>query len=161
MDELWKPVPGISPTKYEVSNFGRVRRHYKNGPRIKYQSTGPEGYKRVVLYNAGKKFWARVHRLVLQAFVGPCPEDFECCHNNGERDDNRLDNLRWDTRSNNVIDSILHGTHPATKLTPDKVRGIRSLLIAGTPPKEIAQKFSISISMISYIKSGRNWGWLA
>lgn len=51
-----------------------------------------------------------VCHLVLEAFVGPCPEGLECCHNNGNCHDNRLDNLRWDTRQANIVDRDHHGT---------------------------------------------------
>jgi hypothetical protein len=40
--------------------------------------------------------------MVLFAFVGPCPEGMECCHENDVRDDNRIENLRWDTHANNL-----------------------------------------------------------
>ena len=43
----------------------------------------------------------KIHRLVLEAFVGPCPEGKECNHKNHERDDNELTNLEWVTRSEN------------------------------------------------------------
>lgn len=52
------------------------------------------------------------HRAVLLAFIGPCLDGMECCHNNGDPLDNRLENLRWDTRQANTIDKINHGKHP-------------------------------------------------
>jgi hypothetical protein len=75
-----------------------------------------------------------VHQLVLEAFVGPKPEGQEACHENGNRMDNRLCNLRWDTKSSNQLDSIRHGTHnairrgsdsPKAKLSDEDVRMIR------------------------------------
>ncbi len=57
------------------------------------------------------------HRAVLLAFVGPCPEGMEACHNNGDPLDNRVENLRWDTRSNNTLDKVAHGTHPMASKT--------------------------------------------
>lgn len=50
------------------------------------------------------------HVLVLHAFHGPCPIGMEGCHNDGDIKNWRLDNLRWDTRSANIADSIRHGT---------------------------------------------------
>ena len=50
----------------------------------------------------------KVHRLILETYIGPCPEGMECCHNNGNRFDNRLKNLRWDSLSNNMEDKIKH-----------------------------------------------------
>jgi hypothetical protein len=60
---------------------------------------------------------ARVHRLVLEAFVGPCPEGMVGCHNDGDPLNNRLDNLRWDTPSNNERDKWVHGTHHQRRKT--------------------------------------------
>lgn len=47
----------------------------------------------------------------MEAFVGPCPEGMEVCHNNGDCTDNRLENLRYDTKSANMLDRVRHGTH--------------------------------------------------
>ena len=52
-----------------------------------------------------------VHQLVAAAFIGPRPEGHEVCHNNGIHTDNRAENLRYDTRSANQLDSVKHGTH--------------------------------------------------
>jgi len=73
-----------------------------------------KGYLSVNLYdkigsNIHKNYL--VHQLILETFVGPRPDGMECCHNNGIRTDNRLENLRWGTRSENQQDSIKHGTH--------------------------------------------------
>jgi hypothetical protein len=57
-----------------------------------------------------RHFTAYVHRLVLKAFVGPCPEGMEGCHWDGDACNNKLDNLRWATHAENVEDSIRHGT---------------------------------------------------
>lgn len=58
-----------------------------------------------------------VHRLVLEAFVGPCPPGMEACHWNGIPGDNRLHNLRWDTPSANNADILRLGRHYETKKT--------------------------------------------
>lgn len=52
-----------------------------------------------------------VHRLVMAAFVGPCPDGIEVCHNNGNPADNRLSNLRYGTHSENQLDQVKHKTH--------------------------------------------------
>jgi hypothetical protein len=69
------------------------------------------GYLYVNLKRVGSQSQRAVHRLVLEAFVGPCPPGMEGCHNDGDQLNNRLDNLRWDTPSNNKLDSVRHGTH--------------------------------------------------
>jgi hypothetical protein len=57
-----------------------------------------------------------VHKLVLLAFVGPNPPKYECLHANGDPADNRLVNLRWGTRSENIQDAVRHGTW----MTPER-----------------------------------------
>lgn len=120
--EKWLPIPGYEG-RYEVSNMGEVRgldrtifckngtRRFQAGKTLKADRTRT-GYLQVSLQDSGKTWRQTVHRLVLLAFVGPCPEGMECCHKNGVRDDNRLINLRYDTHSNNQKDQVTHGTNP-------------------------------------------------
>lgn len=63
-----------------------------------------------VIVSLGRKNASYVHRLVLEAFVGPCPEGMECRHLDGNPGNNRLDNLAWGTRKENYEDSVEHGT---------------------------------------------------
>lgn len=50
------------------------------------------------------------HQIILETFIGLCPKGMETCHNNGIKMDNRLKNLRWDTRKSNGIDRRNHNT---------------------------------------------------
>lgn len=85
------------------------------------------GYLTVNLARAGKKSACRIHRLVLATFVGPCPEGHVACHGDGDRSNNDLANLRWDTPQANADDTLRHGTRArgsrcgATKLAEDEV----------------------------------------
>lgn len=93
----------------------------------------------------GHKKRYQVHRLVLMAFVGPCPEGMEACHYPDRNPtNNNLQNLRWDTRSNNAKDAVVHGTchllghsyatginNYNAKLNPEKVRSARMLWATG------------------------------
>ena len=105
-----------------------------------------------------------LHRLVLTAFVGPCPEGMEACHNDGTRNNNHVDNLRWDTRTNNNLDKRKHGTavgmpgetHPMSKLSnQDVVRIKEKLKQGGFKKKELAEMFHVSASTICDIDKGR------
>lgn len=108
MREEWRPVPGYEGL-YEVSNLGRVR-GLKRG-RILRGRTLPNGYRQVSLWRCNQEVFRYIHRLVLEAFVGPCPEGRETLHGNNDRADNRLCNLRWGTRSENQRQVVADGRH--------------------------------------------------
>jgi len=108
MKEEWKPIPGYEGY-YEVSNHGRVR-GLKRG-RVLKSRVNHGGYHLVQLHKEGKKKHKRIHRLMLEAFVGPCPEGMECLHIDGDPANNRLDNLRWASPSDNNLDTVKHGRH--------------------------------------------------
>ena len=104
----WVSVVGYGG--YQVSDTGEVMsfKRSPNGLLLKQiRATG--GYLAVKLNHSNNR--KMVHRLVLEAFVGPCPEGMEGCHNNGNPADNRLSNLRWDTKSANAFDTVAHGSN--------------------------------------------------
>lgn len=125
-----------------------------------------KGYARAFLCNNGKVYYKRVHRLVLEAFTGPCPGGMQACHNNGIPDDNRIENLRWDTPKSNCKDRIKHGMMAVrrgiesnfAKLTEKKVRIIRWLLkYSEMRQREIADIFCVCQQTISLINIEKNW----
>lgn len=157
MTTKWKIVAGFDD--YAVSTDGAVSRR---GAVLKTSVTN--GYKRVVLCGRdGARRRELVHRLVLEAFVGPCPDGMEACHANGVRGDNRLANLRWDTRKNNFADRDRHGTtargaaHGMAKLTAVQVRAIRRKRRQGEGLQKLADEYGVHHSTISNIASRRIW----
>lgn len=121
--ERWLPIVGMEGL-YEVSSIGRVRgldRIARNGRRVKgvpiQGFIGPNGYRSMILAANGRKRTTTTHRLVLLAFCGPCPVGGDACHGNGIKTDNRIENLRWGTRSENILDNVHRGTHPSTRKT--------------------------------------------
>ena len=113
MSEIWKVIPDHAP--YEISDLGRIRGFGSE----KAQRNDGGGYRTVSLQG----HIHRVHRLVLETFIGPCPHKMVACHNNGVRNDNRLCNLRWDTMSANVSD----WERPEYKRTPLQERWYRQM----------------------------------
>lgn len=105
-----------------------------------------------------------IHRLVLETFVGPCPDGMECCHNNGIKTDNRLENLRWGTKKENYKDRIKHKgaicgeTSSNHKLIERDVRMIVYIWQTGLfTQSEIAAIYNVSQSHISFIITKRQW----
>lgn len=129
MKENWKPVVGYEEL-YEVSDQGRVRSldrevrvEYQHGPVVKKlkgreikPSANKSGHLQVCLCREGQRVMRQVHRLVLEAFRGSCPPGHECCHWDDDPTNNRLDNLRWGTKSENELDKVRNGNnHHARK----------------------------------------------
>jgi hypothetical protein len=115
--ECWVAVPGYEGS-YQVSSFGRLRSLDRltvntKGERRSYQGQlikqRRRRYPEVKLAVAGVKRNVAVHTLVARAFLGPPPRRLEVCHFNDEKTDNRLCNLRWDSRSANNLDRVRNG----------------------------------------------------
>lgn len=115
IDEVWQDVPNCPG--YQASTNGRIRSFKWGAERILKTQTARSGHQRVSISNAGVSRPQLIHQLVLQAFVGPCPDGMLCRHLNGDPADNRLSNLAWGTASENVRDAVLHGGHPQSSKT--------------------------------------------
>lgn len=134
--------------------------------KLKPHALNKQGHVSVQLFKNGPRIWRQIHRLILETFVGPCPEGMECCHHNDISSDNRLENLRWDTHSNNMKDSFRNGkqnnkgeNNSVAKLNTWQVRIIKQLL---KYPKEFSQKrigemFAVTKHAICDIKNKRAW----
>ncbi len=122
---MWKVSP--YDDRYLVSDNGCVK-----GPSGRYLKhvVHKDGYHYVWL---GKGNRHAVHRLVLETFEGPCPDGMEACHGDGDRGNNGIENLRWDTRPNNSADKAGHGTQQrgaavsTSKVTGDVVSSFEKL----------------------------------
>lgn len=170
--EEWRAIPGYEGI-YEVSDHGKVRSLDRLNSRGHWIAGAPrrlvptsEGYLQLKLHRDGEGKMHRVHSLVLSAFVGPRPDGCEAAHADGSRDNNRLDNLRWATRSSNQHERARHGTsnrgrrNHTSRLTQIDVRAIRSLLSAGYAQAQIAAAFGVSGNAVWEIAHGRSWSWL-
>lgn len=110
---------------YEVSSCGRVRSidayrpakrrsgteyvRFVKGKELKPALT-PNGYQFVSVWKDGQRHQVTVHKLVCETFHGPKLEGMEVRHLNGDKTDNRAENLAWGTRSENNLDRQRHGT---------------------------------------------------
>lgn len=95
----FKDIPGFEG-RYAINTDGQVWSHVSS----KWLVGGKllDGYRYVCIRKDGKAFFPRVAPLVLTTFVGSAPEGYEVDHFNNIRDDDRLENLQWVTRKDNV-----------------------------------------------------------
>ena len=134
---------------YWVSNHGNV----KNRRRL-MRPHRKDGYWVIKLSHKGvsKKF--KIHRLVLEAFVGPRPTGMECRHLDGDKNNNRLYNLRWGTSEENLADQVRHGTAKGRYSDEDVVKMLR-YRHAGHGRRETAKHFGIPWLTLRDIERGK------
>lgn len=104
----FKAYPGDS--RYEVSDQGWVR-NVNTGNITK----GHKNYKGYNVFGLTRYKVVRVSNMVLETFVGPRPEGYQCDHINTVRDDDRLENLRWVSPTGNNLNPITRKKRWVTK----------------------------------------------
>ena len=174
INEVWKPIPGH--IKYEVSNMGRVR-SIRKGIVMKASLTN-RGYPMLAL-GRGPRFY--IHRLVMLAFIGPCPEGYEVNHKDYNRQNPKLENLEYVTGKQNrdyshanIVASRARGdrsgprTRPEAfpigeqkwnaKLNPEKVKMIRLLREEHKITlKQLASQFGVDNKVIRNVCNRVTW----
>ncbi len=165
--DIWRPVVGHA--LYEVSTLGRVRSWRKKGCKGGKRSDKP-----LVIRQRFDKYGRltvrfcifcvttirHVHQLVLEAFVGPRKEGMETRHLDGNPVNNRLENLKWGTHTENMADAVRHGTvprgeaHCKTTLTESQARKILASKETG---EVLAERYGVSGSTVCRIRTGRRW----
>lgn len=104
--------------KYEFSPLGVVISHTRKAPFIMKPIRMGE-YRGLQLLKAdGSREKAYLHRLIAEAFHGPCPNDMVCRHIDGDRRNNAASNLAWGSQSENNLDKRRHGTSPDGERNP-------------------------------------------
>jgi HNH endonuclease/NUMOD4 motif len=165
--ERWLPVPGWEGL-YDVSDWGRIRSLPRPpghlGPktvRILKGQALKAGYRQVHLCRDGSTAMLYVHRLVMAAFAGPCPEGQEVRHLDGNPGNNRLSNLTYGTHTENAQDMVRHGhtqagtRHYRSTLTDQDVAAIRVAWREGDRGAVLAARYGISRAAICRIVRGR------
>lgn len=180
--EVWKDIEGFEGV-YQVSNFGNIRsldrmvEYHRNGKihkrkypgkQMKLKTTRAHNYYFVGLSKGHQEYeWSLVHKLVLTAFEGPRPKDAVCRHLDGNSHNNRADNLKWGTQAENEMDKVRHGTrhsgerHPGTKITNEQASEIKAQIRSGKRLIDIANETGIKFRIISQIKRGRSFRYVA
>ncbi len=166
--EEWRDIADFPG--YQVSDRGNVRtchvwRQFRDGRwRPVCPGTLPTGYKYVRLQKGKRGVSRYIHRLVLEAFVGPCPEGMESRHvNDRDPSNNSVGNLAWGTRQQNIDDKHVHGTTAwgsragCAKLTEEQTGELLRLAADGVMIKDLARKYGIRKENVSKIVNGHHW----
>ena len=171
--EVWKDIPGYEG-RYQASTDGQIRsvdrtvysKNWYTGKqfarRIKGRVLRPgryckSGHLSVVLGHGA--VGSPVHQLVARTFLGLPQDNQEVRHKNGNPADNRLENLEYGTRTENILDVFYQGK-AWRKLTIEDVEAIRFGLTVGIKGAELARMYKVSQQTISQIKLGRSFSWL-
>jgi hypothetical protein len=171
--EQWSEIPGCGGI-YFASTHGRIRseartvtqkneRVRKTSQRILKDAISGDGYRSVGLSLNGSVKTRYVHHLVLETFVGPMPTGQEACHGDGNRANNALSNLRWDTRKSNHADKVIHGTaprgerHPGAKLNETQVASLRARRLEGASFTTLAKEFNITRMTAYRAATNKSW----
>lgn len=179
MHEIWRAVPGHEG-RYEVSSFGRVRSFLTVRSMLR-PGKKSGGYLNVILRDPSARTRSRsvsVHRLVAIAFLGNPPERHEVNHIDGDKTNNRLENLEYVTRSENVKHAIAMGLnkrprgadHASSKLSDHDVAKIKAIIQyrktldkrASDYPHEftnvvLSKVFKVGETTLKDISRGRRW----
>lgn len=177
MPEIWKDIPGYEG-RYQASTEGQIRgvdRTMKISPkdgkaaymrivkgRVLRTCPGSNGYPYVGLREmqmADKAVWCPVPHLVALTFMGPRPNGTVICHADADKNNNRLDNLRYDTQTENNLDKYRIGGK-CGKLSIEQVKDIKRRLTRGESKSSIGRAFGVSKTAIYYIAKEEHFGWL-
>ena len=168
------PIPGL-PGYFATEN-GEIYSNLRSSKNpdgnflILKQYVVKAGYKKFMARKDGKKINFLVHRAVALALLGAYGAPFEVCHNDGDRSNNRLDNLRWDTRKGNHHDKLAHGTQIRgesvynAKLTLAQVKIIRDAYDNRCHEHwglaRLSKEFGVHLSTINDVAKRRTWTWI-
>ncbi len=159
MNEKWKKIPGWP---YEISSGGRIRRE---GGGVLRSSPHTGGYLQIVMSHSPRRKAGVIHRLVLEAFSGPRPDGFTANHKDGNKLNNRSENLEWVSHSENMIHAYASGLkapmsgsrHGCSKLDEEAVLEMRRLHSSGRAQSELSRAFEISRASVSMIINRKTW----
>jgi len=155
--EEWKKIKGFR--LYYVSDWGNVY-SVRSGRNLNPYPDA-KGYFRVTLCKNKKSYSKKVHKLIEEAFLPPCPPGKEINHKDGIKANNRADNFEYIIHSENLKHAYKHGLQKPSKgnakLNWKKVRKIRRLLGRGYTQVYITKRFKIHRSTVARIWYNKTW----
>jgi hypothetical protein len=160
--ETWKRVPNFS--KYFVSDLGNVKSfmEHEDGLLLK-TAVDACGYVRIRIFNdkGYRKTW-KMHRLVLYAFLGD--SELQVNHKNGVKSDNKLSNLEYCTKSENLKHAYRIGIasnkgerHPNSKIKDSDAIKMRELYGNNVTQKSLSELYNLSVQTVSNIVNNKTW----
>lgn len=167
MAEVWKDIPGfegsyqasslgnirsLDRTVVQVGRWGRPFSRKLKGRVLRPASSRRDPHLYVVLRHGAPG--SPVHQLVAAAFLGPCPDDCEIRHLDGDATNNRVENLRYGSRTENILDVYRQG-RAWRKLTLDEIREIYVRAHNGETGSALAREYDVAPCTVSAIKVGR------
>lgn len=163
MTEEWREVIGWP---YEASTLGRVRRIARcQGSRqqiLKPARTARKTWRWQVAFSAaGRRRSFTVAQVVALAFLGPRSPEKEINHKDGDRLNDRADNLEYvmlqQNREHAVRFDLMSHVTRRSKLTPQDVVEIRRRRAAGESRRSVAVAFGICTRQVSIITARKQW----
>lgn len=162
--EFWKDVLNYDGL-YQISNLGNVKSFHRIKTRILKTSCDTNGYKVVVLSLRGVNKTKTIHRLVAIHFLDNPENKPQVNHINGIKTDNHIENLEWNTASENLLHAhkiglkkgVFGEKNKRSKLKEHQIIEIRKNIKDGISQSEIAKKYNISKTSIYKIASNENW----
>lgn len=162
MSEVWKDIPGYE-SLYQVSDMGRVKSlskeiwngksYFTSQEKLLKLSKGSNERLYVCLYKNKKMKRYSTYHLVALTFIGERPKGYIVAHKDGDIYNNKLSNLRYDTRSQNEIDCYRYNSKKANgKLSVEQVLEIRQLYKSGSYSyRQLGKIFNVSNVQIGRI----------
>jgi predicted XRE-type DNA-binding protein len=160
MEEFWKKIENYD--NYQASNYGRVKKVKNGKERILKPQVISSGYEIVALSVNSKSISKTVHRLIAQTFIENNKKK-ECVnHINGIKTDNRVENLEWNTKSENAIHAykklgIITNGIKSRKIMINEIDKIKKLYFSGKTQKEISEIYGVHQSTISHLLNNRTY----
>lgn len=158
------PITGY-PNYYCTPN-GKIISHRRVKPIILKPKVDRDGYLSVVLYSLPNvRHYLQAHQIIAISFLSPRPDGMCVNHKNGDKQDNRVENLEWLTPADNerharkILGKRCLGEKASqSKLKTDDVQKIKKLLKTKLTQQKIADIMGVSQSQIGRIYRGVNWG---
>jgi hypothetical protein len=163
--EIWLKIKGWP---YQVSDLGRVRRDSggrgTRAGRLRKPCLDTQGYLIVVLCVRAKTRTFRIHRLIAEVFLGPCPKGKEVNHIDGIKTNNYIGNLEYVARSENIghawrLNLYKRGQERSdAQLDNRQVLEIRAKYAAGDFfQRELATEYGVGEATVRHILARRSW----